>query len=234
MNEQKTCSITGKSFDTEELTKGDSLHTGVFSLIKKDFPDFEATSWINNTTLNEYRKKYLETIIKEEFKDLDRMEKDVISSITKNEILSTNIEDDMEQTLSSGQRVADKIASFGGSWTFITLFFAFIIIWILMNIWLLSTKPFDPYPFILLNLLLSCIAAIQAPIIMMSQNRKEEKDRGRSENDFKVNLKAELEIRLLHEKVDHMIMHQNQKLLEIQEIQMDFISEILTELKNKK
>ncbi len=234
MENHTKCSITGKTFESESLVKGASLRKPVFDFIKNNFPAFDSSSLINIATLNEYRKKYLESIIKEEFKDLDRMEREVLSSIEKNEILTSNIEETIQIELTPGQRVADKIASFGGSWTFIISFFSFIIVWMLINIWMLSADPFDPYPFILLNLLLSCLAAIQAPIIMMSQNRKEEKDRSRSENDFKVNLKAELEIRLLHEKIDHMIMHQNQKLLEIQQIQMDFISEILVEVKNKK
>jgi uncharacterized membrane protein len=234
MKEQIKCSITGQMFDEEAMTKVDMLRKPLKDFIMKDFPDLTASSQINNSTLNEYRQKYLESMIKEESRDLDRMEKEVIASIEKNEILSSNIEADLLGNLTPGQRVADKIASFGGSWTFIISFFSFILIWMLINIWLLSARPFDPYPFILLNLLLSCLAAIQAPIIMMSQNRKEEKDRSRSENDFKVNLKAELEIRMLHEKIDHMIMHQNQKLLEIQQIQMDFISEILSEIKSKK
>ncbi|MCF8237751.1 MAG: DUF1003 domain-containing protein [Saprospiraceae bacterium] len=95
-----------------------------------------------------------------------------------------------------------------------------------INIWVLATKPFDPFPFILLNLILSCLAAIQAAIIMMSQNRKEQKDRSRSENDYKVNLKAELEIRLLHEKLDHLIIHQNKRMLDIQELQLDYLEEL--------
>ena len=103
----------------------------------------------------------------------------------------------------------------------------------LINIFLFSTKPFDPYPFILLNLILSCLAAIQAPIIMMSQNRKEQRDRIRSEHDYKVNLKAELEIKLLHEKIDHMIIHQNKRLLEIQEIQADYLQDILEHMKKE-
>jgi uncharacterized membrane protein len=98
---------------------------------------------------------------------------------------------------------------------------------------MLATKPFDPYPFILLNLILSCIAAIQAPIIMMSQNRKEQKDRKRSEQDYKVNLKAELEIKLLSEKIDHMIVHQNKKLLEIQELQTDYLEDLMNKIKRK-
>ena len=103
-----------------------------------------------------------------------------------------------------------------------------------INIWILAAKPFDPYPFILLNLILSCLAAIQAPIIMMSQNRKEQKDRIRSENDYKINLKAEFEIKLLSEKIDHMIVHQSQKLLEIQEIQTDYLEDLMNEIKKKK
>jgi uncharacterized membrane protein len=97
----------------------------------------------------------------------------------------------------------------------------------------MKIRTFDPFPFILLNLILSCLAAIQAPIIMMSQNRKEEKDRLRSENDYKINLKAELEIKLLGEKIDHMIVHQNKKLLEIQEIQTDYLQDLMNEIKAK-
>src|ERR1051325_6601524 len=103
-----------------------------------------------------------------------------------------------------------------------------------VNIWLLAFKPFDPYPFILLNLILSCLAAIQAPIIMMSQNRQEDKDRQRSEHDYKVNLKAEIEIRLLHEKLDHLLVHQNKRLLEIQQLQSDYLGDILQQIKNGK
>ena len=100
-------------------------------------------------------------------------------------------------------------------------------LWIVLNAWILGQKQYDPYPFILLNLILSCLAAIQAPIIMMSQNRQEQKDRGRAENDYKINLKAELEIKLLSEKIDHLIIHQNKKLLEIQEVQIDYLSDLM-------
>jgi uncharacterized membrane protein len=126
------------------------------------------------------------------------------------------------------------VADFGGSWTFILSFMGFLVLWILVNVFVLVAKPFDPFPFILLNLILSCIAAMQAPIIMMSQNRQEEKDRERAKRDYKVNLKSELEIRMLHEKVDHLIMHQQQELLEIQNIQMEMLNDILSNLKQKK
>ena len=154
-------------------------------------------------------------------------------AISNNKVLSENIEIDIDEKLTFGQKVADKIAVFGGSWNFIILFFTFIVLWMSVNIWILITKPFDPFPFILLNLILSCLAAIQAPIIMMSQNRQEQKDRQRSEHDYKINLKAELEIKILHEKIDHLILHQNKALLEIQQIQSDYLSDIMNELKTK-
>jgi len=138
----------------------------------------------------------------------------------------------LEKKLTFGQRIADHIAEFGGSWTFIISFFTFLLILMAINIWLLANKPFDPYPFILLNLILSCLAAIQAPVIMMSQNRQEQKDRKRSENDYKINLKAELEIKLLHEKIDHLMEHQNRRLFEIQAVQTDYLEDLLKNVKN--
>ena len=102
----------------------------------------------------------------------------------------------------------------------------FLVVWILLNTVVIVKQPADPYPFILLNLILSCLAAVQAPIIMMSQNRQEAKDRIRSQNDYQVNLKAELEIRHLHEKIDHLLIHQWDKLAKIQEIQLDLLSEM--------
>src|SRR2546429_8207496 len=123
-----------------------------------------------------------------------------------------------------GERIADRVASFGGSWRFIGIAIAAIVAWLYMN-----SRPgntFDPFPFILLNLVLSCLAALQAPIIMMSQNRSEARDRLRAENDYKVNLKAELEIRHLHEKIDHLLRKQYNRLFEIQQIQIELLEEI--------
>jgi uncharacterized membrane protein len=129
--------------------------------------------------------------------------------------------------------MADGVASFGGSWRFIIIFASILVIWIALNSFLLLKRPFDPYPFILLNLVLSCLAAIQAPVIMMSQNRQESKDRLRSQHDYRVNLKAELEIRQLHDKIDHLLSHHWERLVEIQQIQIDLLSE-LTGLRDKK
>jgi uncharacterized membrane protein len=136
-----------------------------------------------------------------------------------------------EETRNLGQIVADKVADFGGSWTFIISFVVFISIWIGSNVFIFLNKGFDPYPFILLNLILSCVAALQAPVIMMSQNRQEEKDRNRAKKDFMINLKSELEIRLIHDKIDHLIMHQQQELIEIQKVQIEMMNDILDQIK---
>lgn len=151
---------------------------------------------------------------------------------TKNNQPNFNIDEDENNQLTFGQRIADKVALFGGSWTFIISFFLFITVWIVSNVIFLNQKTFDPYPFILLNLILSCIAAVQAPIIMMSQNRQEEKDRLRAKKDYQVNLKAELEIRKLHEKVDELMIQQHEKIMEIQEIQINLMKQILENQKN--
>jgi uncharacterized membrane protein len=225
------CHITHKVLPLHSLVLGTSLRKSLFDLIKADYPDFEEAHYISQAKLAVYRKKYLEELLKREIGELTTVEEEVIKSIHEQELVATNIEENLAGSLTLGERMADRIASFGGSWRFITLFFSFLLLWMIVNVFFLASRPFDPYPFILLNLILSCLAAIQAPIIMMSQNRQETKDRQRSEYDYKVNLKAELEIRLLHEKVDHLIVHQNQRLLEIQQIQVDLLEDIMSRSK---
>lgn len=233
MNDKKElCFVSKQEYLIDDLIEGNAIKNQLFILIKKDFPDFTENNFISHASFNIYRRKYLETLIKSEKRGISKLEKEVIKAIESNTLLSENIEPEIESEFTTGQKMADKIAVFGGSWIFIITFFSFLLVWMAINIWVLSTRPFDPYPFILLNLLLSCLAAIQAPIIMMSQNRKEQKDRARSENDFQVNLKAELEIRLLHEKLDHLIIHQNKRLLDIQELQLDYLEELAN--KNEK
>jgi uncharacterized membrane protein len=225
--------ISNKDFPLDQLYQGESLNTQILSLIRKDYPDFEGHSYISIQELNEYRKKFLHQLLETEKGELSNLEKEVLASIADDELLSKKLEKDPTEPVSLGNRVADRIASFGGSWTFIICFFAFLLTWMTVNIVMIlvfNIPSFDKYPFILLNLILSCLAAIQAPIIMMSQNRKETRDRQRAENDYKINLKAELEIRLLHEKVDHLILHQNQRLVDIQEIQTDLLNDILKKL----
>jgi uncharacterized membrane protein len=225
----KSC-ITGKVILKGEEVKAQEIREGIFNLIRSDFPEFDIKCSITLEELNHYRRLYLTSLITQEKGELAILDNDVMEAIRNNSILSENIEEGIEGKLTIGQRLADKIAIFGGSWTFIIFFFSFIACWMGVNIVLLASKPFDPFPFILLNLILSCLAAIQAPIIMMSQNRKEQKDRERGEHDYKINLKAELEIKLLSEKIDHMIVHQNKKLLEIQDIQTDYLEDLMKKL----
>lgn len=221
------CFITHRLLSRKEVHRGDEIKTEILNLIQQEHPEFSEKSYIDNKELNRFRRKYLEQMIASEDVALNALEQGVLDAVTKHKILSENIEVEIDKELGIGQRVADMIANFGGSWAFIGIFFAFILVWMALNLWALQAKSFDPYPFILLNLLLSCLAAIQAPIILMSQNRQEDKDRKRGEHDFQVNLKAELEIQLLTEKIDHIIMHQNRRLLEIQELQTDYLQEIL-------
>lgn len=227
----KTSHISQQPIMNGEEIKGLDIREGIFKLIQTKFPKFQLNDFISIEELNQYRRLYLTSLIAQEKGELAVIDQDVMDAIKNNSILSENVHDDIEAELNFGQRIADQVASFGGSWTFIITFFSFILIWIGINIWVIAQKPFDPYPFILLNLILSCLAAIQAPIIMMSQNRQEQKDRQRGEHDYKINLKAELEIKLLSEKIDHLLVHQNKKLLEIQEIQTDYLDDLLKALK---
>lgn len=217
----------------EEVVYGKEIREDIFEFIKLKYPGFSSESVISLAELNQFRRLFLANLVEQEKDELSHLDQDVMDAIRSNSILSENIQSVIDDKTTFGQKIADNVATFGGSWTFILSFFSFLILWILINVWLLIKKPFDPYPFILLNLLLSCLAAVQAPIIMMSQNRQEDKDRQRAEHDYKVNLKAELEIKLLSEKIDHLIVHQNKKLLEIQEIQIDYLEDLMHKLKDK-
>lgn len=224
------CQITGRKFPLSQLVAAPAIRSAVVQLIKRDHPNWMDDGYVSMKELNKYKQEHVRNLLEEEAGKLSRLEKKVLKSIQNSEILSRNIEPDIEEDLTIGQRVADKVAEFGGSWGFITLFFLFIAAWMTVNVVALVKGPFDPYPFILLNLVLSCLAAIQAPVIMMSQNRQEVRDRTRSEHDYQINLKAELEIQQLHEKLDHLMNEQGRRLLEIQDIQVELMESILESL----
>ncbi|MFD2938982.1 DUF1003 domain-containing protein [Flavobacterium notoginsengisoli] len=222
--------ISGLSFAESEKIYGKSIHDPILGLIKKEFPSFNDDDCIAVNELNVYRQKYISNYLSTEIGALSAMEKNVISSLKEDKSIVSIVEDE-EETRNLGQRVADRVADFGGSWTFIISFVVFITIWIGSNVLVFLNKGFDPYPFILLNLILSCVAALQAPVIMMSQNRQEEKDRNRAKKDYMINLKSELEIRMIHDKIDHLIMHQQQELIEIQKVQIEMMNDILNQIK---
>lgn len=222
--------LSNDQFPLAERISGKTIRGSILELIRKEHPDFTESHFLSIGELNDYREKYLSNMMEEQLGELSSLDKTVLESLNEKKLLSDQLEDAASKD-TLGQRVADKVASFGGSWTFIISFMVFLLIWIAFNAFILLNKGFDPYPFILLNLILSCLAALQAPVIMMSQNRQEEKDRERAKKDYMINLKSEVEIRLLHEKLDHLIIHQQQELLEMQKIQMDTMKDLL--LKNK-
>lgn len=178
------------------------------------------------------QKAGLEQLLATENEQLDKLNGIVVKAIEEEKLLSHKLADfeDIHPSLSS--KISDRVASFGGSWKFIIAFLTAMVVWIGMNVSWLSNS-FDPYPFILLNLILSTIAALQAPIIMMSQNRKEEKDRQRAINDYLINLKAEVEIRHIHEKLDLLMAEQMKTMFEIQKEQMNIMEEIKTAIQTK-
>ncbi len=227
------CEICHQQKDTESLFPLELVRPALLKFIKSKEPDLDPAGYICMTDLNLYRTRYMEHVMKTGKKETKKLEKEVIESLNEHETLSTNINTEFIKDLTYGERLADKIAMFGGSWKFIIFFAVVLVVWIAINTIVLLKKPFDPYPFILLNLILSCIAAIQAPVIMMSQNRQESKDRLRAEHDYKVNLKAELEIRHLNEKLDYLLVKQWQRLLEIQQFQTEIMEEILNTKEHK-
>jgi uncharacterized membrane protein len=222
---KNTCRICGQS--KSNMISASTIRPAILAEIMKEQPDFTASSFICSDDLNRFRFKYVENIMLSDKGELTELDQEVLHSLQRHELLSSNPDEEMEKTRTTGERLSDLIAEFGGSWKFIISFLCFILMWILINSLMMLLRPFDPFPYILLNLLLSLLAAIQAPIIMMSQNRQEAKDRARAENDYKVNLKAELEIRHLHEKLDHLISNQWERLLDIQQVQLDLMTEIL-------
>ena len=224
-------SISGVEYSDEDKIVGKTIRKPLFHLIKNDHPDFSNSSCISNEELNIYREKYIAKFLTSDNEELTDLEKHVVKSIKDDDKSFVNQLEEEVDNRNFGQRVADNVADFGGSWTFIISFFIFILIWIGSNVYILLNKGFDPYPFILLNLILSCLAALQAPVIMMSQNRQEEKDRERAKKDYMINLKSELEIRLLDDKIDHLIMHQQQELIEIQKVQIEMMNDILEKIK---
>lgn len=220
------CQVCKQHKNQSEILPGTFVRNPIAAKIRQSVPDWSPDGYICLTDLNRFRAEYVQTIIEEDKGELSTLEKQVVKSLKEQDLIAGNLNLEYDRKLTLGQRFADNIADFGGSWKFIGIFGAVLVLWILFNSITFFTRPFDPYPFIFLNLILSCLAAVQAPIIMMSQNRQEDRDRMHAEHDYRINLKAELEIRNLHEKMDHLLMSQWQRLLEIQEIQMELMEEI--------
>ena len=227
-NGRVTCSVCGRQVHPGEVMPGELIRSSIADSIRRDHPDWEATGPVCLDDLTHYRALQVQEMMREERGELTALEEQVLHSVRDHELVSEDVNREFDRQLTAGERIADRVASFGGSWRFIMIFAGVMVVWIAVNSGVLIARPFDPFPYILLNLALSCLAAIQAPVIMMSQNRQEDKDRLRADHDYRVNLKAELEIRLLTTRFDHLLSRQWQRLLEIQQIQTDLMEEIAT------
>jgi uncharacterized membrane protein len=221
-----TCQVCGQSFRTRDAFPTDFVRSGLAELIRREHSEFGPGGYICLADLNRFRTAYVQQALVEQRGELSQLDRDVVASLHSQELVAENLSAQFDRDATLGERMSDRLAEFGGSWRFLGVFAAVMLVWIVANSVVALWRPFDPYPFILLNLVLSCLAAVQAPIIMMSQNRQEAKDRLRGEHDYRVDLKAELEIRHLHAKLDMLLAHQWQRLLEIQQIQTDLMQEI--------
>ena len=218
------CVVCGRNLPIRQMHEIHELRPALQAMIAEHVDDLDDGSLICERDLSRYRRLYVEKLLNDERGELSELDRRVLDSfVTGGSTVQSSADLVLESERSFGERAADAVASFGGSWSFILLFCAVLLLWMSVNISGLFAEPFDPYPFILLNLVLSCVAALQAPIIMMSQKRQEAKDRQRAESDYMVNLRAELEIRQLHEKIDHQMAKQWERLTELQQIQIELL-----------
>jgi uncharacterized membrane protein len=225
-NAERVCCVCGKRGREPELGPTALVRPNIAKMIEAKTPGWDSKGSICRQCLNRFRGEFVRAEMERDIGALTALEEEVMHSLHEGGIVSDNTHREFERSLTLGERIADKVAEFGGSWRFIIVFFAVMAAWIVVNSILVLRDPFDPYPYILLNLALSMLAAIQAPVILMSQNRQEDRDRLRAENDYQVNLKAELEIRAINEKLDQLIHQQWAHLLEIQQIQMEMIEDM--------
>lgn len=229
------CQLTNKMVNENNATDAFSIRDELLDIIKEKNPNFDIEGWISNDELNKIKSERIKKLLKEDVGYLGEIENKVAEAVEKHDFMSkdfTVLDEDDELTF--GQRMADKVSEFGGSWKFIMFFWGFLLIWISINIFVLQSNSFDPYPFILLNLILSCVAALQAPVIMMSQNRMQEKDRARAINDFKVGLKTEIEIQVIDEKINHLVNKQIFHIHENMELQNEMLETIIKNTKKRK
>jgi uncharacterized membrane protein len=219
-----TCSLCGGLVEPRQMVAAQKLDSHTVELIQRDRPEWEGKRGVCHNCLEQYRAKKFLGYLEAEYEKISALEESLVSKLARRGRVAKLVNEEFERQMTLGQRVADRVAHFGGSWTFIGLFTGVLLLWIGINVWVLTKRPFDPYPFILLNLVLSCLAALQAPVIMMSQNRQAEKDRMEAKQDYEINLMAELEIRDLHDKMDalrykqwHELWHMEQRQLELLE-----------------
>jgi uncharacterized membrane protein len=220
------CQICGEHKTKNELVPGTMIRPSIVDLIEKEHPAWSPDGYICHTDLNRFRTDYVRDAMDKEKDEYTSLEETVRQSGIGGEHLPKNDFTEYEKGLTFGEHLSDKIASFAGSWSFIAVFTGLIFLWVALNSFILLARPFDAYPYILLNLVLSVLTAVQAPVIIMSQNRQEIRDRLHAERDYEVSIHTELEIHRLHKKIDHLLESQGERLLEIQNIQMELMEEL--------
>ena len=231
--EAVACQICKEEKKLKDVLPAELVRQSVVDTIKKKFPKWSSDGYICYNDLNKFRIEHVQDVLETERGELSHLDKAVVQSLKKHDVLAKNINVEFEGNLTFGQKIADSVTIFVGSWAFIIIFFIVLFAWMAVNT-IIIWKHFDPFPFILLNLVLSCVAAIQAPVILMSQIRQAQKDSLRAEHDYKTDLKAELEIRHINSKIDQLMSHQWQRLLEIQRIQMELMEDHMNHEKGKK
>jgi uncharacterized membrane protein len=226
-NHARQCSLCGRFGRRHEFVPAEAVRHQVAAHIAEKFPaTWTGSGWICRTCLNAERGDYVVSRLEQERGSLSAVEADVARKAGESLVLAEHLDEEFARRTTFGQRAADATARIGGSWMFVISFGLFLAVWIGVNSFVLADRAFDPYPYILLNLALSCLAALQAPIIMMAQNRQAARDRAQADQDFRVNLQSEIAVLNLHEKVDHLLHAQWERLVELQQIQIDLIEEI--------
>ncbi len=220
------CSLCQTLVEARTLFSAQKMELPLYDLIKRERPEWPGTRGICAHCHDEYRAKKLLSYLEQEYDKISEMERTVVTKIARRGQIARLVDQEYEAHMTVGEHIADKVAHFGGSWTFIMLFGGVLLTWMGINTWLLVRRPFDPYPFILLNLVLSTIAALQAPVIMMSQNRQAEKDRLQANQDYQINLMAEMEIRDLHDKLDGLRNRQWHELWHLQQRQLELLEHL--------
>lgn len=224
--QNKICQVCEREFSLNDLYPNSLIRNSVLRVAKQHYPKINEEGFVCFQDLRRISALHSEVLLKQEKGALSVLEQEVIESLKDQDLLSENVNEEFEEKLTFGQKLSDKLATFGGSWTFLIIFGVVVFIWTSINSLQLFDRRFDPYPYILLNLVLSCVAAIQAPVIMMSQNRQAAKDRLQMEHDYLVNLKAELQVRQLNTRMELFMRHHWQKMHEIIRLQEEMIQDI--------
>ena len=229
MVDQETfpCRICGLQKEKSELVPADRIPASIVDSITREYQAWLPEGYICQTDLNRFRIQYVRDVVEHEKNGYASLERTIDNDMRVEDHLPKNDNVEYEKSMTFGEHLSDTLAGFAGSWTFLLVFAGLLFLWVLLNSYILILRPFDPYPFILLNLVLSIIAATQAPVIIMSQNRQEVRDRLHAERDFQVSIHTDTEIHRLHKKMDYLMTDQGQKLLEIQNIQLELIEELV-------